>query len=683
MPRWPRYNDWFWERAPFFRIVVPLAAGIAVYEAWASFPLIVASLLAATCLLGICLLVGLGRVNQWLFLVLLNVGFSAVGYSLAAGNDDRADVAHLTAAPGTAWLVRVTTPPAKHTATTKMQVRVLGALGEHGFQPHHFDMLVYLFADGAPAMYWPGDTLLLPGATQPIINRGNPHEFDFAAYCRRNHIYTQLVCSANNIRMWGAATAADQSLPERLRYWCNATLRRLVTDKVTYGLMQAMLTGGDIQLSPEWLETFTQTGIVHILVVSGGNIALLFSLLVLSVRWVKHKKYQWIKYLAALPAIWIYVMIAGGDVSPVRAGVMFTLMAIGLAFQKNKNPINELLATAFVLLVLQPSWLFHIGFQLSFLAVLGLIVYQPAIAGLWKPKFKFVRWLWQALAASVAAELMVAPLVAYYFHSFPLVFLPANLLALALVVVQSYGAIAVLCLSWCEPAARWLGWFLGRVNATLLHLLRQLQQLQPAAFNRIYCGLAVLLLVMAVVGCVAQSIRRQQGRWLLAAIACLAAAVTLSVGHTWQATLARRLVVYSVSRGIYAEYIHGRTATLLIADSLGAVSARFAAREAHICWETPFTDTSGPARAFTIGEQSIAFTPNRPVNGSFPADVVVVTHPAATHPTDVIGTFHPSVIVLSNNATQTERHQWDTACSRNHIQLHQTGRDGAWIMESW
>lgn len=107
---------------------------------------------------------------------------------------------------------------------------------------------------------------------------------------------------------------------------------------------------------------------------------------------------------------------------------MFSILIIGKTFLLNSSSLNSLLGSAFLLLLINPYNLMQIGFQLSYLAVLGLILFYPPIIKLWKPKYFIMRAIWPMIVVSFIAQLSTFPLGLYYFHQFPLYFLPANLL---------------------------------------------------------------------------------------------------------------------------------------------------------------------------------------------------------------------------------------------------------------
>src|SRR5690606_12025703 len=187
--------------------------------------------------------------------------------------------------------------------------------------------------------------------------------------------------------------------------------------------------------------------------------------------------YRWVKYMAALPLIWIYVIVAGAPTSAVRAATMFSLLGIGFALQKNPNGVNQLLATAFVLLCVQPFWLYDVGFQLSFTAVLSIFLFYKWVYRWYSPVNKIARSLWAAVAVSIAAEVLVAPLVVYYFHLFPLQFIVANVLAYLFMSILLIGGMVLIAVSPFYAIAHFVAAILTTVTTWFNNAIYLLQNL--------------------------------------------------------------------------------------------------------------------------------------------------------------------------------------------------------------
>ena len=140
---------------------------------------------------------------------------------------------------------------------------------------------------------------------------------------------------------------------------------------------------------------------------------------------------------------------------------MFTCIALGKNYFKATAIYNSLAASAFLLLCYNPYFLWDVGFQLSYLAVVGIVVFQKPLYNLMYIKNKWVDKVWQLIAVSLAAQVFTFPICIYYFHQFPVLFLIANIIAVPLSGIILYAEIGLLAFSWVPFLGIWLGKLVG------------------------------------------------------------------------------------------------------------------------------------------------------------------------------------------------------------------------------
>ena len=145
--------------------------------------------------------------------------------------------------------------------------------------------------------------------------------------------------------------------------------------------------------------------------------------------------------------LWCFALIAGMSASVVRAVTMFSFVAVGLSFKRRKTILFSLISSAFLLLLVKPMFLFDVGFQLSYLAVFGIVWVQPKLANLFNCKYWFFRKVWSMCSVSIAAQMGVLPLSLYYFHQFPGLFFLSNVLIIPFLGAILMGGILVIILA--------------------------------------------------------------------------------------------------------------------------------------------------------------------------------------------------------------------------------------------
>jgi competence protein ComEC len=211
-------------------------------------------------------------------------------------------------------------------------------------------------------------------------------------------------------------------------------LQRLTVDESAedqYAVVAAMALGDKSALTKDLREVYAVTGASHVLALSGlhlGIIYTLLSLLIIGRRW------QMVSQMLIVLCIWAFVFLVGMSTSVVRSATMLTVYALLSLGYRDKMTVNTLAFTAIVMLIVHPLSLYDVGFQMSFMAVLAILVFMPLLESLFPREYllshQTVRWLWSIVTVSVSAQIGVAPLIAYYFGRFSTFFLLTNFIVI-------------------------------------------------------------------------------------------------------------------------------------------------------------------------------------------------------------------------------------------------------------
>ena len=691
MSRRPTKESYFWERIPFFRLLLPLVAGICLYQYidtkqhYASILTIVSiSILGYISTAVIKKQSGVVALLNNLFL------YSSLlfcGWVLSYHQDITNHKQWFANSIGTkqTYMVRVLDKPVEKNRTWKLTVSVTQRISGDTAHQTVGDAYLYVYKYNAPN-YQEGDLLIVPDDWQRITNSGNPYEFDYAGYCAQQNIHYQQFLSGKEIVQYQLAQPEELPLIRRIHNWCIYQLEYYIHDQATLGLLQAMLVGDRSSLDPSIRHAYASTGIVHVLAISGAHITVFFFVVAFLLGFIKHRKYRWVKYIAALPLIWLYVVVAGAPPSAVRAATMFTILGIGLALQRQQSGVNQLLATAFILLIAQPLWLFSVGFQLSFVAALSLMLFYRPIYRLYLPSSKILRTLWGTMAASIAAEILVAPLVIYYFHLFPAQFIIANVLAYCFMSVILIAGMSIMLFSSISFIATAIAsatvWLVNTFNS----VVEWLQSFNPDAFTTLQVSCLELILLYISIAAIATSILLKQKRALFIGLGMMTLFLTSLCYNEWQLLTQTRLVVYNINKANHIELIEGERYTVLsTSDKLTPESRYYAIQPSHIQWhchtEQPYNDST---RAFTIADKSVSILDNAVANTT-KHDVNYLIINYKIKPQDIpslVDQYHPKLIVvgsiLSRKQTQTLVDYRDSTS----LPVHIVGVDGAFVLSN-
>lgn len=331
--------------------------------------------------------------------------------------------------------------------------------------------MIYLKKDSLVVIPQPGDFIALSGKLQTPSTPLNPGDFDFKNWLLTKGISLQGFIENGNWKIISGhsekATAINRI--HAIRAQCAKVLETYLEKPENSGFAKALLIGIKDGIDPEVREAFAGTGTIHILAVSGLHVGIIYLFLgfifypipILS-------RIGWPRMLASLIVIWGYALLTGLSPSVSRAALMFSILAIGEAQFRRVPVLNSIAFSAFLLLLLNPSLLFNLGFQLSYLAVIGIVTLAEPIQNLLIFRNTALEKVWQLASVSLAAQIATAPLTMYHFHQFPVYFLMANLLILPLVPFMVGSGVLLLIFYRIDILAS----FFGRMTEVLIEIER-------------------------------------------------------------------------------------------------------------------------------------------------------------------------------------------------------------------
>jgi len=693
MNRWPQNKAQFWETAPFFRILLPLVAGI-VCAYYFPFAFSISSLLiiVSVAFIVYSILSFQKKTNNTISLlrfILLNTALFFSAWSLRYIDDVRNNNTWFGKSLNSsqAYLARITDAPAEKERTWKLSVTILNAIQGQKAIPATGKAFVYIYKDEADLPLHKGDTILLPNKWQPIKNAGNPFEFNYAAYCAENNLYYQQFLALKDVKLYASTNNKDITAIDKAHDWCMQQLARYIKDSSTMGLIQAMLIGDEVNLDPSLRQAYSETGIIHIIAISGSNVTIFFIVIAFLLSWIRNRKYHWIKYMVALPLVWFYVLMAGAAPSAIRAAIMFTLLAIGLAFQKNNNSLNQLFATAVILLCASPMWLFSLGFQLSFLAVLSLILFYGPIYRLYITPYYIPRKLWQTIAASIAAEILVAPLIVYYFHLFPLFFLVSNVLAFLFMGIVLVLGMLVVVSSALPTLASALATVTTFIAVRFNTLVYKLQKFNPTSFHFLSLStIELLVLYCCIAGAAAFLLKKRKNALFISLTSCCILLCLLCTDE-WTVLHQNKLVVYNINHTAQVELIQGKHYSILHTDTTITQNKKnYTLKPAHTAWHAWQQIPTTNNEMLQFGKYKVLLLNEEPPYAfhSFPVDYIIINYKANNINLEQLQhSFSPKLIILSANNSRKTIEKCLNVATMAHIPLHAVSSNGAFILDEF
>lgn len=465
----------FWKEAPFTRLVFPFIVGIIIQT---FYPIEKDTLMVCcfSCASSFLLLnyLPLKFTSQFFHIqsfVLQTVLISA-GMLITANNNQMTHSSwyghhyqnkdHL--------IVALQEPPIQKPNSIKAEAAVFAVLHRGKSVPVTGRIIIYFSKDVNVATLKYGDQLILQKPLQLIGNSGNPGAFDYKKYAARQQLFHTVYLRESDYVSTGEKNRdkLQQFLIETRTYILSAIKKNIKNDPNVLGIAEALLIGYKEDLDKDLVQAYSNTGVVHIIAISGLHLGLIYVMLTWFFDQLPYvKKSKIIKLIFIIGFLWIFALLTGASASVLRSAVMFTTIVLGKFYFQNSSIYNSLASSAFLLLCYDPNFLWDVGFQLSYLAVYGIVWLQKPIAGLFYFPQRLIHKTWEMASVTLAAQIITTPICLFYFHQFPNTFLIANLITVPLSSVILFAEIILVI---CSPIS-FLATIIGELNYWLIYLM--------------------------------------------------------------------------------------------------------------------------------------------------------------------------------------------------------------------
>ncbi|MDB5119803.1 MAG: hypothetical protein JWN56_1021 [Sphingobacteriales bacterium] len=495
---------------PFVRLLLPLIVGISIGYSFHSYLLQILSFytvcLFSTVFLTLIIIYKTRIVyrNRWLMGITIHLLLVALGCYLAIYSSNRYSSNNFQNFHADALVIKVVNEPNFKGDIMRFESNVLTSIKGKVSKPVNGKLLIALKIDSLnPIVLNYGDVLLIPEHFTEVDPPFNPGEFDYKGFLANHQIYHQsfinqqqlilLAHNKGNSIIYYALGVRKDMVKKYYQY---------LKDKDAAAFASTLILGYRADLSPEIISAYSKTGTMHVLSVSGMHVGIVFIILIWILKPLnKNKRLRLLRAFLIIAVIWFYSLITGFSPSVCRAAIMLTFFVFGKAINRSQNSYNLLAISAFILLIYNPYYLVDVGFQLSYIAVFGLIYFHPKIYHLLNFDNWFLDKAWSYTALSLAAQLATFPLSIYYFHQFPVYFLLSNLFIVLPVAVVMYAGILFLFIPWdviLKPLGTLLNTLIGFTNRILYYI----EHLPYSNWDKLWINLPQYILLYVIIGCV-------------------------------------------------------------------------------------------------------------------------------------------------------------------------------------
>ncbi len=553
-------------------------------------------------------------------------------------------------------------------------------------------IIIYFKKDSLDKNLGYGSVIAFQKPLQEIKNSGNPGGFDYKIFCLFKEITHQVYLQSDDIVVLPQQNKTHLgsfllSLQENILQ----IIRTNIQTKKEAGLAEALLIGYKSDLDKTLVQSYSNTGVVHIIAISGLHLGIIYWLLTILLKPLKNRKHVSILYaLIIISLLWIFSLLTGAQPSIIRAAVMFTCITIGDSLSRKTNIYNSLAISAFLLLLYNPFWLWDVGFQLSYAAVLSIIIFARPIYNWFYIKNKLLDSIWKLNSITIAAQLLTTPISLFHFHQFPNYFLLTNFLAVPLSSIILIGEIFLCILSFIKPIALLLGNVLTKLIWVLNTHVENIEQLPFSIWEGIYINLAQMVLLLVTITAISYWLLEKNKRGLYSGLITFLILVVFRSHSIASVNEDKKLVVYNVPKYKAVDLIDGRYCFFIGDDELknDDYLSNFHLKPSRIKHRVLESSKMGN---FAVSDPLVNFGNKKilmidrtvsflPTTEKTKIDLVIISKNPKLYIKKLAEQFDIKQVVADGSAPAWKIKYWQADCESLNIPFFSTSEKGAFVM---
>jgi competence protein ComEC len=545
---------------PVFRLLFPFVIGIvAAMNFRIAVPdfILLISVFVLLILSVVCykLSGNLWNIN-WLFGVVIYLAFFWLGFILTMQHAAKADLQIHEASGKIIGMVEEEPKPKEKSVQIKLKVEAYQVSSDW----YSTDGYIQLFLEKTleAESLKPGDRIIFNPDLKQYQNSGNPAEFDYEKY-----LWQHLIAYSDYLEgvEWTKTESYQKNNIKRFAQNIRNSLIEIYTKNGLEGdelaVATALTLGNKSSLSDNVRQSYSISGGMHVLAVSGLHVGIVFLVINSLMSFIKKREHLWIKTLIVILLIWFYAFITGLSPSVTRASLMFSLFALGKIMKRNPGFLNIISVSAIISLIINPFAITEIGFQLSYAAVASIVFFYSRIYNLLIISNKLIDKLWSLVAVSVAAQIGTLPLSLYYFNQFSNYFILTNILLIPLVSVAIYSAILLVIFSPIAFLSAFIGSVFSFVIKTMNYGVSFIENL-PGSYSEIYIDKFQFLLIILIILLLLLLLEYRRTKLVFPLLLCIILFFSDSLLNNIKQISQRDFVIYNLRNTSVINFIDAR-----------------------------------------------------------------------------------------------------------------------------
>ena len=693
------YKIYIWKAAPFLRLLLPLIAGVILeYYFKFTFSQMVTSATVAILLLSLFSIISVAWRFKYGILQGISVSLliTCCGALLTWHKDVRNDIKwYGHHCDSTSYFIATIKEPCVEKAKSyKVLVHVAFVVNNHTVYSSTGDLLLYVAKDSSLKIPQYGDTIIFANKLQQIKNSGNPGAFDYARYSSFHQLFHQVYLRKTDWYISGNDMQRGYNFYIfKLRDKIKDIIYQYIPGESERSIAAALLIGYKIDLDKDLVQAYSNAGVVHLIAISGLHMGIIYSILFwlfAKIPFVKRSKLT--RLLLTLCCLWVFALLTGASGSVLRSAFMFSFIAVGLAFNRKASIYNSMAASAFILLCYNPYLLWDVGFQLSYLAVLGIVISQPNVVSWFHSKNKIVNTAWQLCSVSLAAQLFTFPICIFYFHQLPLLFLVSNLIAIPLTTIALWTCIILIIVSPIHAIAFVIGKIVFVAIWLINHTVLFINAIPFSLWDNLHLNfIQTFVMYMIVCGTLYWLLQKDKNAFKFT-LACLFIFSGLIVFDKWHTFQQKKIIVYNVPSHRAIDFISGSAYRFFGDDELAkdGVLRNFHLKPGRISLMVNHNADSIKSfysrgkflnyygkRILLIDSAINYTTPSEKINIDY---VIISKNPRLFIP-KIAAVFNVGEYIFDASNPLWKIEKWKKDCEELHLRFHSVPEQGAFITD--
>ncbi len=707
-------SQFVYSKVPFVRIVIPFILGIILFHYLSSIPVFYGVSIVVALFLILLLFQTSSTLRSnyksapyWGIILTFALVFS--GYSLSSFKSLKSET---FSSKSVGFVMgKIMEQPSEKERSIKTVVEINAILSNNEWIQAEGRIILYFQKDSKTKKLKTGDQIIFEPNLQEVKNAGNPEEFDYKQYLAYHLISQQGYIKSEKWQLVQAkAETGLFAFAESVREKLISILRKNGLSGENFAVASAISLGYTNELDAEVKQSYAATGAMHILSVSGLHVGIVYIVLDFLLFFLTRKRYlRVLKAMLIILFLWGYALLTGLSPSVLRAAAMLSFVVAGKAFNRQANIYNSLSASAFVLLAYNPFLLFDVGFQLSYLAVLGIVYFHPLIYKIIYIKNKWTDKVWILTSVGIAAQLTTLPLSLYYFHQFPNYFLITGLLVIPLSTIIIYLIIFLFFISPWEWGASVTGKGLYYLVDFMNSSIKTIESWPGALTSDIPFNSVQVLLFYSLLAFITLFIVYKRILYLRLLLVCITGILGTGLITKVFSLSQHKFFVYNINGISSINFIDGSN-NVLFSDiekqkpnfikslkgnwlSLGVESERvipfsrlkdqflftnlMTTDNENLFFKKNFFDFYG-CRILMLREN---FTVSEKQNISIPMDYLILSNDVSMNLTDILTCIKPKLVIIDSSNSNWKTEKWIKEAKDLKVEYFAVSRNGAFVAD--